>query len=138
MRAGQNSKMVEIYTHEFGNESSELLLQAYGVIPANAQENNILKPRQCPSCNEPNKPDARYCGKCKMVLTYDAYNETLEIQKQKEANFNAMEKQVSIMQSQLQNLISALRNMGENSKNNFAKELFRSGVLELDNCPRME
>jgi len=32
-----------------------------------------------------------------MVLTYDAYNETLEIQKQKDESFNAMEKQVNLM-----------------------------------------
>ena len=73
-----------------------------------------------------------------MALTYDAYNETLKIQKQREGSFNAMAKQVNVMQSQLQNLISALGNMNGNSKNNFAKELFRSGVLELDNCRGME
>jgi hypothetical protein len=139
MHAGwsKTSKMVEIYTHEFGNESSQLLLQACGIIPANSHEDNILKPLQCPNCNEPNKPDSRYCNKCKMVLTYDAYNETLEIQKQKEASFNAMEKQVNLMQSQLQNLILALGNMNGDSKNSFAKELYRSGVLELDNRPKM-
>ena len=95
MHAGwsKTSNMVEIYTHEFGNESSQLLLQARGIIPANAQEDNILKPLQCPNCNEPNKPDSRFCTKCEMVLTYNAYNETLEIQKQKEESFNAMEKQ---------------------------------------------
>jgi hypothetical protein len=31
----------------------------------------------------PNKPDSKFCAKCRMVLTYDAYNETLEGQKQK-------------------------------------------------------
>jgi hypothetical protein len=68
-----------------------------------------------------------------MVLTYDAYNETLDIQKQKEESFNAMEKQVGLMQSQLQNLISVLGNMNGNSKNNFARELFQSGILEVNN-----
>jgi len=61
-----------------------------------------------------------------MILTYDAYNETLEIQKQKDESFNAMEKQVGLMQSQLQNLILALGNMDGNDKNVFAKELFHS------------
>jgi site-specific recombinase XerD len=134
MHAGwsKTSKMVEIYTHEFGNESSELLLQAYGIIPANEYENNILKPRQCPNCNEPNKPDSRFCVKCTMVLTYDAHNETLELQKKKEDSFNAMEQQVNVMQSQLQNLILALGNMDGNSKNSFAKQLFDSGIFEVD------
>lgn len=139
MHAGwsKTSKMVEIYTHEFGNESSEMLLQAYGIIPTNGHEKNILKPRQCPNCNEPNKPDSRFCTKCNMILTYDAYNETLEIQKQKDESFHAMEKQVNSMQSQIQSLISTLGNMDGNDKNNFAKELFRSGILELDNSLRM-
>jgi predicted nucleic acid-binding Zn ribbon protein len=56
-----------------------------------------LNYKQCPGCNEPNKPDNRFCARCKMVLTYDAYNETLEIQKQKDESFNAMEKQVNLM-----------------------------------------
>ena len=90
----KNSKMVEIYTHEFGNESSQLLLQAYDIIPDNTQENNILKPRQCPNCNEPNKPDAKFCAKCRMVLTYDAYSETVEEKQQKDSELqNLKEKQ---------------------------------------------
>jgi integrase-like protein/zinc ribbon protein len=129
----KNSKMVEIYTHEFSNESSQLLLQARGIIPANAEEDNILKPRQCPHCNEPNKPDIRFCTKCGMVLAYDAYSETLEIQKQKEESFKNMEKQVNSIQSQLQNLISALGNMNGDKKNSFARELFQSGILEVEN-----
>jgi hypothetical protein len=125
--------MVEIYTHEFSNESSQLLLQARGIIPANAEEDNILKPQQCPHCNEPNKPDIRFCTKCGMVLAYDAYSETLEIQKQKEESFKNMEKQVNSIQSQLQNLISALGNMNGDKKNSFARELFQSGILEVEN-----
>lgn len=87
MHAGwsKNSRMVEVYTHEFSNESSQLLLQARGIIPANTQEDNIMKPVQCPNCNEPNKPDSRFCNKCNMILTYDAYNETLEKEKQRES-----------------------------------------------------
>jgi predicted nucleic acid-binding Zn ribbon protein len=42
---------------------------------------DVLKPKQCPNCNEPNKPDSKFCAKCRMVLTYDAYNETIEEQR---------------------------------------------------------
>jgi hypothetical protein len=31
------------------------------------------------------KPDSKFCAKCRMVLTYDAYNETLEKQQEKES-----------------------------------------------------
>ena len=42
------------------------------------QETNILRPKQCPNCNELNRPDQKFCVKCRMVLTYDAYSETVE------------------------------------------------------------
>ena len=43
-----------------------------------------------------------------MVLTYDAYNETLEIQKEKEDRLTIIEKQFNTMQSQIQSLLSSL------------------------------
>jgi len=73
------------YLHYFGNESSESLLEAYGIVPKDKQLSDVLKPKQCPNCNEPNKPDSKFCAKCRMVLTYDAYNETLENQQEKES-----------------------------------------------------
>ena len=102
MHAGwsKTSKMVEIYTHEFGNESSQLLLQAYGIIPANAQENDILKPIQCPGCNEPNKPESRFCARCNMVLTYDAYKETLEKEQQRESELKDLKEKLQTVQEE--------------------------------------
>jgi integrase len=79
------SQMPQKYLHYFGNESNESLLEAYGIITKDKQLADILKPKQCPNCSEPNKPDSRFCAKCRMVLTYDAYNETLEKQQQKES-----------------------------------------------------
>lgn len=128
-----NSKMPSVYLHYFGTESCNLILETYGIITKETSQTSQLLSKQCPMCREPNKPDGRFCAKCKMVLTYDAYNETLEIQKQKEDHINAMEKQVNLMQSQLQNLITSLDNMNGNDKNIFAKELFHSGVLEVNN-----
>ena len=78
------SQMHLKYLHYFGNESNESLLEAYGIIPKD-QKIDQLKPKQCPNCMEPNKPESRFCGKCRMVLTYDAYSETVEEKKQKES-----------------------------------------------------
>lgn len=102
MHAGwsKTSNMVEIYTHEFGNESSQLLLQARGIIPADAQENEILKPLQCPSCNESNKPESRFCAKCNMILTYDAYKETLEKEQKRESEINDLKKKLDAVQEE--------------------------------------
>ena len=65
-----------------------------------------------------------------MVLTYDAYNETLENQKEKEDKLTVMENQFNLMQSQVQALISALGSMDQSSKNELAKKMFQSGIYK--------
>ena len=82
----QGSQMHLKYLHYFGNESSESLLEAYGIV-ASGQHIDQLRPKQCPNCSEPNKPDSKFCVKCKMVLTYDAYNETLSGSRKKTTRF---------------------------------------------------
>jgi hypothetical protein len=78
------SNMPQKYIHYFGNEANESLLEAYGLMPR-GQQIDQLKPKQCPNCTEPNKPDSKFCAKCRMVLTYDAYSETIEEKQQKES-----------------------------------------------------
>ena len=85
------SQMHLKYLHYFGNESSESLLEAYGIIPKDQRAVDVLRPKQCPNCSEPNKPDSKFCSKCRMVLTYDAYNETLEKQQEKESEVQKLE-----------------------------------------------
>jgi hypothetical protein len=125
-----NSKMPSVYLHYFGTESSNSLLEAYGIVKDNEKQINILKPKQCPNCNEPNKPDSKFCAKCRMVLTYDAYNETLENQKVKEDKLTIMENQFNLMQSQVQSLISTLGSMSQSSKNELAKKMFQNGIYK--------
>ena len=63
-----------------------------------------------------------------MVLTYDAYNETLEGQKQKEDKLAIMEERFNTMQSQIQ----AIGNTkDQNQVNNMAKTLYGSGILNV-------
>jgi integrase/recombinase XerD len=90
MHAGWSSRSQEHlkYEHWFGNDSNESLLEAYGLVDHGIQMDQ-LKPKACTNCNEPNKPDSRFCAKCRMVLTYDAYAETL---KEQEKQKNEMEK----------------------------------------------
>ena len=65
-----------------------------------------------------------------MVLTYDAYNETLEDQKQKEDQLNTVQSQLDSMQSQIQSLMSAFSTMKEQPQvDSMAKTLYRSGIL---------
>jgi integrase/recombinase XerD len=86
-----SSQMPQIYLHYFGDESSESILEARGLTTKNKISSDILIPKSCPNCNEPNKPGSKFCAKCRMVLTYDAYNETLENQKEKEDKLTTME-----------------------------------------------
>ena len=89
------SNMAQKYIHYFGNESSELLLEAYGIVTKNNIPIDTLNPKICPNCNEGNTQDAKFCAKCKMVLTYDAYNETLEEQKQQQQNAITTQNQIN-------------------------------------------
>ncbi|MDR4489461.1 MAG: tyrosine-type recombinase/integrase [Candidatus Nitrosocosmicus sp.] len=79
-----SSKMPQRYIHYFGNESVRSILKAKGVIKENEDfAQNILKPKQCPNCNESNKQDSKVCIKCKMILSYDLYSEVRNEDKQK-------------------------------------------------------
>ncbi len=60
-----------------GTESSESLLEAYGIITKDNIPINTLNPKLCPNCNEGNTQDAKFCAKCRMVLRYDAYEDTV-------------------------------------------------------------
>ena len=65
--------------------------RAYGIV-ASGQQIDQLRPKQCPNCSEPNKVDSRFCSKCRMILSYDAYNDTLEIQKEERSNWQEIRK----------------------------------------------
>ena len=119
-----SSNMHLKYLHYFGNESSENLLEAYGIITKDKSQSSVLKPKQCPYCNEPNKPDSKFCAKCRLVLTYDAYSETLESEKQKDDR-------VSVLEKQMQSLVSTLSKLTEQGQvNTVAQTLYSSGILK--------
>ena len=125
MHAGWSpkSQMHLKYEHWFGNESNESLLEAYGIV-ASGQQIDQLRPKQCPNCSEPNKPDCKFCNKCRMVLTYDAYTETLENQKEKEDR-------LTIIENQMKALLSTLGNIKDQRQvNQMAQTLYDSSILK--------
>jgi integrase len=83
------SQMHLKYEHWFGNESNESLLEAYGLVDHGIQIDQ-LRPKQCPNCQEGNKPDSKFCAKCRMVLSYDAYEETLQMQERQKLDMNKL------------------------------------------------
>jgi integrase len=102
------SQMHLKYLHYFGNESSESLLEAYGIVTKDRQPANALKPKQCPNCNEGNKPNSKFCAKCRMVLTYDAYNDTLEQQQEKELQIQKLQQKYEQDMKEMQNKVQKL------------------------------
>ena len=87
--------MPEKYLHYFGNESSESLLEAYGLKPA-AQELNKLSPIICPNCGEGNSQQVRFCAKCRMILSYNTYLETLEEKENKQSEVKTLSEKYEI------------------------------------------
>jgi hypothetical protein len=127
-----NSNMAQKYIHYYGNESSESLLEAYGIVTKDKVPIDTLNPKMCPNCNEGNTQDAKFCSKCKMIMSLEGYQEALESQKQKEDELKTMKDQFNTIQSQMQSLITTLGNMDQSTKNTFAKELFNSGIYKRD------
>ena len=118
------SHMPEKYLHYFGNESSEGILTAYGINTKDNHElSNVLRPKQCPNCNEPNKPDSKFCAKCRMVLTYNAYNETLENQREKESEVQRLQEKYE----------QDMKTMREEMENKFQQILTRIDMAKLTN-----
>jgi hypothetical protein len=90
-----------------GNAPVEDLLVARGLMSKDETTDSILRSKQCPNCNEPNKPDSKFCAKCRMVLTYDAYSETLEKQQEKESEMQKLrekqEQDMRLMREEMEN-----------------------------------
>jgi hypothetical protein len=116
-----NSNMAQKYIHYFGNESSDSLLEAYGVVTKDNVSFNTLNPKSCPNCNEGNTQDSKFCAKCRMVLTYDAYSETLEKQQENET-------EVLVLKNRYEQDMKAIR---EEMENKFQQILAKIDVATL-------
>jgi integrase len=104
-----SSQMHLKYLHYFGNESNESLLEAYGIV-VSGQQIDQLRPKQCPNCSEPNKPGSKFCAKCRMVLTYDAYNATIEETCDREKDVDNLKEQVAILKDAIRDMQQLLKN----------------------------
>jgi hypothetical protein len=68
------------YQHYYADDSFDAMLVVDGLITPNlkGKAKNLLKPKQCPNCDETNKPESKFCVKCKFILSFDAFNEAIE------------------------------------------------------------
>jgi hypothetical protein len=131
-----NSNMAQKYIHYFGNESSESLLEAYGIVTKNNIPIDTLNPKICPNCSEGNTQDAKFCSKCKMIMSYEGYQEALESQKHNEDELKDMKAQFNTMQSMLEKLIAGLSKTSDQQQfNTMTQSLLSSGVLKVVAAP---
>ncbi|MFL6326430.1 MAG: hypothetical protein ACJ71I_02995 [Nitrososphaeraceae archaeon] len=127
------SQMHLKYLHYFGNESSESLLEAYGIVTKNNIPIDTLNPKICPNCNEGNTQDAKFCSKCKMIMSYEGYQEALESQSKKEDELQEMKKRFSSMEGMLEKLVAGLSKARDQQQfNTMTETLFSSGVLKVE------
>jgi hypothetical protein len=82
------------YLHYFGNESSESILQEYGILPKDNREVDVLRPKQCPNCGEYGRPDQKFCTKCRLVLSIETFQEALEEQREKDKQIEELKRRV--------------------------------------------
>jgi integrase/recombinase XerD len=119
-----NSKMPQKYVHYFGNESSESLLEAYGIVTRDNGSVDLLNPKICPNCSEGNTQDAKFCTKCRMVLTYDAYNETVEEKQQKDNDLQSVKERMA----SIENVLVAIQPLLQNLKPEMLSKLKLVGM----------
>jgi hypothetical protein len=103
------------YVHYFGNESSESILQEYGILPKDNEEVDVLRPKQCPNCQEPNRPDQKFCTKCKLALTYEAWNE-------KEDELTVLKRQMAAMEEDHRDIMELFQDAGLQLKKKLDEE----------------
>ncbi len=96
-----NSNMAQKYIHYFGNESSESLLEAYGIVRKNNIPIDTLNPKICPNCNEGNTQDAKFCSKCKMLMSFDGYQEVLQEQQEKDKDLQSVKERMASIENVL-------------------------------------
>jgi predicted amidophosphoribosyltransferase len=53
-----------------------------------------MRPKQCPNCNELANIDDKFCPKCRLILSYDIYLETVQKQENENLYIKEMQKQI--------------------------------------------
>ncbi|MFY9868144.1 MAG: hypothetical protein WAK17_00335 [Candidatus Nitrosopolaris sp.] len=87
------SNMLAKYVHFRGNEAKKDLLRTKGLL-RDEKVVNILEPKMCPHCREPNRPDAQFCFKCNFVMSFEAYHKGTEEKERKDQELQALRNEI--------------------------------------------
>ncbi len=68
------------YQHYYNDDSFDAMLTIMnGLAPTTVSQahskKGLLRPKLCSNCSESNKPESKFCAKCKFVLSFEAFNE---------------------------------------------------------------
>jgi integrase/recombinase XerD len=100
------------YQHYYADDAFDAILQADGLIlmgTTKKKKKDLLKPKQCPNCDETNIPDTKFCIKCRYVLSYDAYNETIEEKERTAREAEENKKELEEMKRKVEGIDLAVR-----------------------------
>ncbi len=89
------SKQPARYVHLSGREVKTKLLEHYGL--AKKEESKVQTAKECPRCHHLNNLESRFCDKCTLALTIDAWQESrtdIENLSRRMDSFEAMMKQI--------------------------------------------
>ena len=101
------SNMHYKYVHFSGGESMKDLLKAKGILKDD-KVTNILQPKTCPNCREPNKPDAQFCFKCNFVISFEAYHKGMEEREKKDQEIYGLKEQVNEMGNIMNEIVPSI------------------------------
>jgi len=110
------SNMHYKYVHFSGGESMKDLLKAKGIIKEDKHSVNILQPKTCPHCKEPNKPDAQFCFKCSFVMSFEVYQKGMEEREKKDHEILELKEQMSKMQQDYKSYDDLVKEVFEKAK----------------------
>jgi hypothetical protein len=108
------SNMLIKYVHFRGNEAKNDLLRAKGLLSEEKQV-DILQPKTCPHCREPDRPDAQFCFSCNFVMSFDAYHRTVEEGQKKDRELQELKDQMKSMQEDIKNMFEVVRMAKQNN-----------------------
>lgn len=106
------------YQHYYNDDSFDaMLVEMDGLKPKRtAPGRGLLKPRLCPNCSETNKPESRFCSKCRFVLSFDAFNEKVNEAEQTKQELKAMKDKFDSIEQRFGKMMDMWETMGRRAE----------------------
>jgi integrase/recombinase XerD len=111
------------YQHYYNDDSFDAMLTMMDGLkpsgPSAGKNRTLLKPRLCPNCSETNKPESKFCSKCKFVLTFNAFNEATQESKKTREQIKDLKESYDYLKKQVSKMIELWNLSQQNFEQNF-------------------